>query len=30
MVFVLNSNIHQAVRKQATRTTSGPQGPITK
>ena len=30
MVFDLNSNSHQAVRKQTTRTTSGPQGPNTK
>ena len=29
MVFDLNSNIHQAVRKQTTRTTSDPQGSIT-
>lgn len=30
MVFDLNSNIHQAVRIQTTRTTSDPQGTITK
>ena len=30
MVFGLISNIHQAVRKQTTQTTSGPQGSITK
>jgi len=30
MVFDLNSNIHQAVRKQATQTTSGTLGSITK
>ena len=29
MVFDLNSNIHQAIRKQTTQTTSGPQGSIT-
>ena len=30
MVFDLNSNIHQAVRKQTTQTTSDPQRSITK
>ena len=30
MVFDPISNIHQAVRKQTTQTTSGPQGSITK
>jgi len=30
MVFDLNSNSHQAVRIQIARTTSGPQGSITK